>query len=71
MPWTIDRKTRTLFRFRIFTREYRIYLYSKKEYYEPIGELSPEFLKDLENLDEKRKETIAIHNEKIKSKGEN
>ena len=65
MPWTIDRKTRTLFRFRIFTREYRIYLHSKREYYEPIGELSPEFLKDLEDLSEKRKATIKKHNEKI------
>ena len=58
MPWTTDRN-------RIFTREYRIYLYSKKEYYEPIGKLSPEFLKDLEDLSEKRKATIKKHNEKI------
>ena len=65
MPWTIARKTRTRFRFRIFTREYRIYLHSKREYYEPIGELSPEFLKDLEDLSEKRKATIKKHNEKI------
>ena len=65
MPWTTDRNTRTLLKFRIFTREYRIYLYSKKEYCEPAGQLSPEFLKDLEDLSEKRKATIKKHNEKI------